>query len=157
MECSDRRIGNLRAVSLTLDDILQRHDLSRPGIGLELFAGSGEMFTSMIAAKTSKFVSIELDTSKADLHLQGQSGFAFILGNTIQILKLGNTIQILEEGLLSNRKIGLLSCDNPLGTFGSSQEYCEHFEVLAFLGTILADRCCVVFNVVPKLYDYENP
>ena len=46
--------------------------------------------------------------------------------------------------------------DNPMGCYGSNEQYCEHFDVIKNIYKVLSDEVILIFNVNREPYNYDN-
>jgi len=115
---------------------------------IELFARNGERYTRKIANYFENFLGIDIDDSFSEGFQKFCPNGRFIAGDAHNILA-SNSSEIRHG-------FSVISIDNPLGVFGSNQEYCEHFNILNLAARLLSRRGALIFNVVPEPYDYEN-
>ena len=117
---------------------IRRHgiDLSQVS-AIELFGGTGSMFTREIAANVSDLEAWEIDPIAAH-----------VLQHNIPYAKV-RLIDSVQEVKCTQREFGLVSIDNPMSAFGSG--YCEHFDLFPHAFRLAAPRSVFIVTFIPYL------
>lgn len=69
------------------------------------------------------------------------------------IIKIIDSIKTLEEEE-NFQSFDLILVDNPNNTYGSDNEYCEHFDILKNIIKLIDKKAIIVFNVNRKPFNY---
>ena len=141
------RVSFVDDVALEVGRQLERIRAAQPDDlrGLEMYSGRGAIFSHKLNPYVATFVGVDHD---------GTCQAEFLRSTPKALFLKGDCHQLAASGVFGHQQFSLVSIDNPLGVHGS---YCEHFEALRFLPSLLAARACVVFNVVPRPYNSTDP
>lgn len=113
---------------------------------LEFYAREGDWQTAAYAPLVKSIEAWEIDPSFEE-RLRKNLPMATI--------RVGNSYEMALESI-NEKKFSWLTFDNPQGIFGSSGQYCEHFEALTLVPWLLAAEGFVIFNVNWKPFNYEQ-
>lgn len=110
--------------------------------GLELFAGDGRR---QVQHYIDRLASLELWEVDEDLSARLRNNFpAARVRQTDSIVSIAS-----GEGL---DRYDFVAVDNPLGTYGPDDRYCEHFDVVPTVHRLLRSPAVVLLNLVPRPY-----
>lgn len=110
--------------------------------GVDYFARTGEWVTKHFFDLAQSWNMHEIDPNYA-AELQGNFPNANVY--------VGDSFVAISEN--SDERFDLILADCPQGVFGSSQEYCEHFEFLELALRKAADEGVIFFNVNLQPYN----
>lgn len=128
-------------------ELAEKNNIAKPYVALELFAGTGEIYTASLAKHCSKLYGYDINLAKKQDFLTNIPNGEFICLDVIKNL---------NESLLKSEEINIISIDNPLGFFGENKEYCEHFDFINQLYKLIQKKSILAFNIVKKPYNYQQ-
>ena len=112
---------------------------------LDFFAREADWQTQYYALKVKKIYAWEIE-KRFEENLKKN------LPPTAQI-NIGDSFKLARE---CSKKFDMIVLDNPQGLFGSEGQYCEHFEALPAIISLLKDKCVLILNVKSKPFDYKR-
>jgi hypothetical protein len=117
------------------------------GQAVELFAKDGSYFSRYLLPHCTKLTGIDIEPAF-------RRAFEGIGRNAE--FRCGDSHQLLDDSRWQpDGGFSLVSIDNPLGVFGSSSQYCEHFDILEKALGSASGEGAMIFNVVATPYDYD--
>lgn len=148
-EPSQQRYPNniLQAPMRGVCQLLQDKDIDLRSLNaLEFFAGEGDWQTVSYARKIKSLDAWEINPEL-------ESALRRNLPNAK--IRIGDSYKLANLPEFKN-KFNFIVFDNPQVTFGSKNEYCEHFEALELIPILAKERSVVVFNVNTAPYNYDQ-
>jgi len=120
-------------------------DLSKRS-GLEFFAREGDWQTVSYAEEIARLDAWEIDpkfeeTLRANLP-QAQ-------------IRIGDSFKLAAQKDFAGA-FNFIVYDNPQGFFGDKKQYCEHFEALETIDSLMGSEAIIVFNVNREPFNYDN-
>ena len=115
---------------------------------LDFFAREGDWQTSYIADRVKKIYAWEVNPEfKKNLVKNLPSDADIQIGDSFEIAKTFEDRNIFD----------MLIFDNPQGCYGQHNKYCEHFDALPFIPSLLKKTGgLVILNVKTQPFDYDN-
>ena len=116
---------------------------------LEMFGRSGEWVTTSYSDKVKSLEVWEID-KKWEGKLKKNLPHA-----TIKIL---DSIYTVKQNK-NLPKFDLIVMDNPMNVYGPRNDptkYCEHFDIIKYIGNLIDDEAIIIFNVNKKPFNYEK-
>ena len=126
-------------------------ELSNKGIdlltldALDVFAREGDWQTFVYARKVRSLTAWEVNPE-----------FEAGLRKNLPIAKVEITDSIEKLKNYNNGKFGFIVIDNPQGSYGRSNQYCEHFDVLPNLNKVIDNEAIIIFNVNCEPFNFEK-
>lgn len=117
-----------------------------PGI-LDLFCGDGRLMAHHLVPYAGSYIGLDADKAKLQQHQLPFRESTLIHADAVEWIAHIHHGQVAAD---------LLVIDNPLFIFGPSGQYTEHFNVLDHAWKVLADRSCIILDVVPRPYNASN-
>jgi len=116
---------------------------------LEMFGRAGDWITTSYADKVKSLEVWEID-KKWEKKLRKNLPYA-----TIKIL---DSIHFVKQNK-NLPKFDLIVIDNPMNVYGPKNnpvKYCEHFDVMKYVGNLIDDKAIIIFNVNKKPFNYNK-
>jgi hypothetical protein len=112
---------------------------------LDFFAKDGYNLTRHYAPYVKHVTSWEIDESHKEVLVSNLP-----LNSSVVI---GDSYELCKQ---SKDRFDVIVFDNPLACYGEGDKYCEHFDCIELINTMLNQDGIVTFNVKLKPYSYES-
>jgi len=116
---------------------------------LEMFGRAGDWVTTLYGDKVRSLEVWEID-KKWERKLRKNLPYA-----TIRIL---DSIYTVKQNK-NLPKFDLIVIDNPMNVYGPKNnptKYCEHFDIIKYVGNLIDNEAIIIFNVNKKPFNYEK-
>lgn len=126
------------------------HDHYKVDLGnmvvLDFFARAGDWQTQYFAKRVKKVYAWEIDSKfEKDLRENLPANSDITIGNSFDLAKNKNNF------------FDMVVLDNPQGCYGDNNSYCEHFEALPLIFTLLREEGgVVIFNMKTQPFSYSD-
>ena len=112
---------------------------------VDFFAREGDWQTSILADKVCEITAFEIEEKYLNSLKKNLPNNA--------IIRIKDSIKSICE---VKQNYDIIILDNPMGCFGESGEYCEHFDIIEKTFNIMNSKCLLIFNVKTKPYNFNN-